>query len=235
MIAGLLGRVSQSLLMDTTSVARAEDVHGFVQSRSEQNLMKRGPDYFRDAASEGRLIHAEWKPGAGVVGAVSFSPEDLGSSVEFELTGLIVGPDARGFGLGGMLARLATIYHHAQEYDRDRSYIAHVVDGNDAPVSALTQAGFREVSVIHVPKGAAGGALDHLALPGNGYIIGHRYEFDESALDRLIIEIDDFIKAGSHLNNYATGEMLALAFGNGLVNVEAISAHADYVRGRESA
>ena len=215
---------------------QADSVHAFVASRAERNLMKRDASYFREAAEEGRLIHVQWKHSGKIIGAVSFAREFLdGGAVEYELTGLLLDPKVKGYGVGGRLVCAAMIYHDGQEADRDSDYIAHVVDGNRAPIGALTENGFRYSKVVHVPKGAAGGALDHLAEPGNDYIIGHRYEFDPAAINFLILSFDEFISHRLRLRNRSSRKQIRVTLDPGLINVEAIRAHAIYVRERQLA
>jgi Acetyltransferase (GNAT) family len=182
-----------------TPPAAVRIVNQFVCDLNEPGLLQRTPKYFTQAAADKNLIHAEIKRTWHVVACVSFIPGRHETNTTYELTGLVVHPDVRGFTLASILIKASMIYHLGQVADHNDEYIAHVLDGNEGPIAALTEVGFRFERKIELPRGVLGGALDHTITSDGNKIRGSEYRFDRAILNRLNDDMLAFLEGQSIL------------------------------------
>src|SRR5262245_18168241 len=85
-----------------------------------------------------------------------------------EVGGLMVHPAARGFGLASVAEKVMMVYA-VKESGRDspdEQYLAHVADGNGAPIHALLEAGFRPAGHVDVHRGEVDAVMDHMLMGG---------------------------------------------------------------------
>ena len=77
-------------------------------------------------------------------------------------------PAARGFGLCSLLVKIMMVYA-VKESGRDspgEEYLAHVIDGNGAPLHSLLEAGFRPIGPVEVHRGDIDAVIDHMIKGG---------------------------------------------------------------------
>jgi hypothetical protein len=87
-------------------------------------------------------------------------------------------PAARGFGLCSLLVKIMMVYA-VKESGRDspdEKYLAHVIDGNDAPLHALLEAGFKPIGPVDVHRGDA--VIDCMIKGGESVVHMHGFVFD---------------------------------------------------------
>jgi len=203
-----------------TPPAAVRTVNQFVCDLNEPGLLRRTPEYFMQAAADKNLIHAEIKRTWHIVACVSFIPERHETKTNYELTGLVVHPDVRGFKLPSILIKASLIYHLGQVADHNDGYIAHVLDGNEGPIGALTEVGFRFERKIELPRGAFGGALDHTITSDDNKIRGSTYRFDRAVLNRLNDDMLAFLEGQSILTRDEIS--IGVQIDSSLVNLQAL-------------
>ena len=71
-------------------------------------------------------------------------------------------------------------------------YLAHVIDGNGAPLHALLEAGFRPVGPIDVHRGDIDAVIDHMIKGGESVVHMHGFVFDREAIVKLILSLSKF-------------------------------------------
>jgi GNAT superfamily N-acetyltransferase len=166
----------------------------FIEALNEGTLADRPAHAFLDAARERRLFHVlnlttDNIIGTGVIQMAS------GSAHEAEVGGLLFHPGARGFGLAALLVKIMMVYA-IKESGRDapgEEYLAHVIDGNGAPLHALLDAGFRPIGPIEVHRGDIDAVIDHMIKDGESTVRMQGFVFDRQAIGRLISALSQFV------------------------------------------
>src|SRR5258708_34045250 len=110
-----------------------------------------------------------------------------GSAQEAEVGGLLVHPAARGFGLAALLVKIMMVYaiKESGRDSPDEEYLAHVVDGNGAPLHALLEAGFRPIGPLDVHRGDIDAVIDHMIKVGDSAVRIQGFLFDGEIIERL--------------------------------------------------
>ena len=166
----------------------------FIEALNEGTLADRPAHAFLDAARERRLFHVLNQTtdniiGTGVIQMASGSPQ------EAEVGGLLFHPGARGFGLAALLVKIMMVYA-IKESGRDapdEEYLAHVIDGNGAPLHALLDAGFKPIGPIDVHRGDIDAVIDHMIQDGESTVRMQGFVFDRQAIGRLILALSKFV------------------------------------------
>jgi hypothetical protein len=166
----------------------------FIEALNEGTLADRPARAFLDAARERRLFHVLNRTtdnivGTGVIQMASGAPQ------EAEVGGLLFHPGARGFGLAALLVKIMMVYA-IKESGRDapdEEYLAHVIDGNGAPLHALLDAGFKPIGPIDVHRGDIDAVIDHMIKDGESTVRMQGFVFDRHAIGRLVLALSKFV------------------------------------------
>src|SRR4029453_8420015 len=100
-----------------------------------------------------------------------------------------VPPAARGFGLCSLLVKIMMVYA-IKESGRDspgEEYLAHVVDGNGAPLHALIEAGFRPIGSVDVHRGDIDAVIDHMIKGGESVVHMGGFVFHRDPIGKLFL------------------------------------------------
>src|SRR5215469_9323715 len=147
----------------------------FIEALNEGTLFDRPAQAFLDAARERRLFHVLNRTTENIIGTgiIQSASGDERSTKEAEVGGLMFHPAARGFGLASLLVKIMMVYA-IKESGRDspgEEYLAHVVDGNGAPLHSLHEAGFKPIGPVDM----------------------HGFVFDREAIRNLILSLSKFV------------------------------------------
>jgi hypothetical protein len=108
----------------------------------------------------------------------------------------MVHPAARGFGLASLLLKVMMVYA-IKESGRDlpdEQYLAHVVDGNGAPIHALLEAGFRPAGHVDVHRGDVDAVIDHMLVGGESEVRMQAFGFDRQSVGNLVLSLWKFVR-----------------------------------------
>ena len=113
---------------------------------------------------------------------------------EAEVGGLMFHPAARGFGLCSLFVKIMMVYA-IKESGRDapgEEYLAHVVDGNGAPLHSL-EAGFRPIGPVDVHRGDIDAVIDYMIKGGESVVHMHGFVFDREVIGKLVLSLWKFV------------------------------------------
>ena len=148
----------------------------FIEALNEGTLFDRPAHAFLEAARERRLFHVLNRTTDNILGTgIIQASGDEKSSKQAEVGGLMFHPAARGFGLCSLLVKIMMVYA-IKENGRDspdEEYLAHVVDGNGAPLHSLLDAGFRPIGPVDVHRGDIDAVIDHMIKGGESVVHMH--------------------------------------------------------------
>jgi len=159
----------------------------FIEALNEGTLADRPAHAFLDAARERRLFHVLNRTTDNIIGTAVIQMAS-GSAQEAEVGGLMFHPGARGFGLAALLVKIMIVYA-IKESGRDspeEEYLAHVIDGNGAPLHALLDAGFKPIGPVEVHRGEIDAVIDHMIKDGESTVRMQGFVFDRQAIGRLV-------------------------------------------------
>jgi GNAT superfamily N-acetyltransferase len=181
-----------------TSEAEYQIPFTFVEALNEGTLFDRPAHVFRDAAREQRLFHVLNRNTENILGTgvIQLAPGGGTAANQAEVGGLMVHPAARGFGLASLLLKVmmvCAINRRGGDALRE-SYLAHVVDGNDGPIHALLDAGFRRNGYVEVHRDEIDAAFDHMLKPGETTVRMLAFAFDREALGNLVHSLWKFVR-----------------------------------------
>jgi hypothetical protein len=166
----------------------------FIEALNEGALADRPAHAFLDAARERRLFHVLNRTTDNIIGTgvIQLSSE---SAQQAEVGGLLFHPGARGFGLAALLVKIMMVYaiKESGRDSPDEKYLAHVVDGNGAPLHALLDAGFRPIGPIDVKRGEIDAVIDHMIKEGESTVRMQGFGFDREAIGRLVLALWKFV------------------------------------------
>jgi len=97
-------------------------------------------------------------------------------------------PVARGFGLCSLLVKIMMVYA-IKESGRDspnEEYLAHIIDGNGAPLHSLLEAGFRPIGPVDVHRGDVDAVIHRMIKPGESVVHMHGFVFDREVIENLV-------------------------------------------------
>jgi len=167
----------------------------FIEALNEGTLFDRPAHAFLEAARERRLFHVLNRTTDNIIGTgIIQAAGDEKSTKQAEVGGLMFHPAARGFGLCSLLVKIMMVYA-VKESGRDspgEEYLAHVIDGNGAPLHALLEAGFKPVGPIDVHRGDIDAVIDHMIKGGESVVHMHGFVFDREAIVKLILSLSKF-------------------------------------------
>jgi hypothetical protein len=168
----------------------------FIEALNEGTLADRPAHAFLEAARERRLFHALNRTTENIVGTgvIQLASGGERAAQQAEVGGLMFHPAARGFGLASLFLKVMMV-HAMSESGRDspnQKYLAHVVDGNAAPLHALLEAGFRPIGRVDVHRGDIDAAIDHMITTGQSAAPMHGFVFDRDAIGRLVLSLWKF-------------------------------------------
>ena len=145
----------------------------FIEALNEGTLFDRPAHAFLEAARERRLFHVLNRTTDNIsgTGIIQGSREEK-SAKQAEVGGLMFHPAARGFGLCSLLVKIMMVYaiKKSGRDSPDEEYLAHVVDGNGAPLHALIEAGFRPIGPVDVHRGDIDAVIDHMIKGGESVV-----------------------------------------------------------------
>ena len=72
-------------------------------------------------------------------------------------------------------------------------YLAHVIDGNGAPLHALLEAGFRPIGPVDVHRGDIDAVIDYMIKGGESVVHMHGFVFDREAIGKLVVSLWKFV------------------------------------------
>jgi hypothetical protein len=162
----------------------------FIEALNEGTLFDRPAHAFLDAARERRLFHVLNRTTDNIIGTgiIQSASGDERSPKEAEVGGLMFHPAARGFGLCSLLVKIMMVYA-IKESGRDspgEEYLAHVVDGNGAPLHSLLEAGFRPIGPVDVHRGDFDAVIDHMIKGGECAVHTQGFVFNREAIGSLV-------------------------------------------------
>src|SRR5437016_5934696 len=168
----------------------------FIEALNEGTLFDRPAHAFLEAARERRLFHVLSRTTGDIIGTgiIQGSGNEI-LAKQAEIGGLIFHPAARGFGLCSLLVKIMMVYA-IRESGRDSSgeeYLAHVVDGNGAPLHSLLEAGFRRIGPVDVHRGDIEAVIDHMIKGGESVVHMQGFVFDREAIGKLVLSLWKFV------------------------------------------
>lgn len=170
----------------------------FIEALNEGTLFDRPAHVFRDAARQHRLFHVVNRSTENILGTGVVQPASSGttSAAQAEVGGLMVHPAARGFGLASLLLKVMMVYaiKESGRDSPDEQYLAHVVDGNGAPIHALLEAGFRRAGQVVVHRGDVDAVFDHMLVGGASEVRMQAFMFDRQAVGNLVRSLWTFVR-----------------------------------------
>src|SRR6266481_8341458 len=166
----------------------------FIEALNEGTLFDRPAHAFLDAARERRLFHVLNRTTDNIIGTGVIQMAS-GSAQEAEVGGLLFHPAARGFGLAALLVKIMMVYaiKESGRDSPDEEYLAHVVDGNGAPLHALLEAGFRPIGPVDVHRGDIDAVIDYMMKGGESVVHMHGFVFDREAIRKLVSSLWKFV------------------------------------------
>ena len=168
----------------------------FIEALNEGTLFDRPAHAFLDAAREHRLFHVLNRTTDNIIGTgIIQGSGDEKSTKRAEVGGLMFHPAARGFGLCSLLVKIMMVYA-VKESGRDspdEKYLAHVIDGNGAPLHALLEAGFRPIGPVDVRRGDIDAVIDYMIKGGECVVHMHGFVFDREAIQKLVLSLSKFV------------------------------------------
>ncbi|HET7019783.1 MAG TPA: GNAT family N-acetyltransferase [Xanthobacteraceae bacterium] len=170
----------------------------FIEALNEGTLFDRPAHVFRDAARQHRLFHVVNRSTETILGTGVVQPAPSGppSATQAEVGGLMVHPAARGFGLASLLLKVMMVYaiKESGRDSPDEQYLAHVVDGNGAPIHALLEAGFKPAGHVDVHRGDVDAVFDHMLIGGASEVRMQAFMFDRQAVGNLVRSLWMFVR-----------------------------------------
>src|SRR4030095_1455118 len=168
----------------------------FIEALNEGTLFDRPAQAFLDAAREHRLFHVLNRTTDNIIGTgIIQGSGDERSTKQAEVGGLMFHPAARGFGLCSLLVKIMIVYSR-QERGRgsaDEKYVAHVIDGNGAPLHALLEAGFKPIGPVEVHRGDIDAVIDYMIKGGESVVHMEGFVFDREAIGNLVSSLWKFV------------------------------------------
>lgn len=168
----------------------------FIEALNEGTLFDRPAHAFLDAARERRLFHVLNRTTDNIIGTgIIQGSGDERSTKQAEVGGLMFHPAARGFGLCSLLVKIMMVYA-VKESGRDlpdEEYLAHVIDGNGAPLHALLEAGFKPIGPVDVHRGDIDAVIDYMIKGGESVVHMHGFVFDREAIGKLLESLWKFV------------------------------------------
>src|SRR5215469_9328945 len=169
----------------------------FIEALNEGTLFDRPAHAFLEAARERRLFHVLNRTTDNIIGTgiIQSTSGDERSAKEAEVGGLMFHPAARGFGLCSLLVKIMMVYaiKESGRDSPDEEYLAHVVDGNGAPLHALLEAGFRPIGPVDVHRGDIDALIDHMIKEGESAVHMQGFVFDREVIGRLVLSLWKFV------------------------------------------
>lgn len=184
----------------------------FIEALNEGTLFDRPAHAFLEAARERRLFHVLNRTTGNILGTgIIQGSGDEKSTKQAEVGGLMFHPAARGFGLCSLLVKIMMIYaiKESGRDSPDEEYLAHVVDGNGAPLHSLHEAGFRPIGPVDVHRGDIDAVIDHMIQSGESVVHMHGFVFDREAIRKLILSLSQFVNEdhGVITRSFPTGDI----------------------------
>ena len=168
----------------------------FIEALNEGTLFDRPAHAFLDAAREHRLFHVLNRTTDNIIGTgIIQGSGDERSTKQAEVGGLMFHPAARGFGLCSLLVKIMMVYavRESGRDSPDEKYLAHVIDGNGAPLHALLEAGFRPIGPVDVRRGDIDAVIDYMIKGGESVVHMHGFVFDREAIGKLVVSLWKFV------------------------------------------
>ena len=168
----------------------------FIEALNEGTLFDRPAHAFLEAARERRLFHVLNRTTDNIIGTgIIQGSGDEQSTKKAEVGGLMFHPAARGFGLCSLLVKVMMLYavKESRKDSPDEEYIAHVIDGNDAPLHALLEAGLRPIGPVDVHRGDIDAVIDYMIKGGESVVHMQGFVFDREAIGKLESSLWKFV------------------------------------------
>ena len=106
---------------------------------------------------------------------IQLASGDERSAKQAEVGDLMFHPAACGFGLASLLVKIMMVYaiKESGRDSPDEKYLAHVVDGNGAPLHSLLEAAFRPIGPVDVHQGDIDAVINHMIKGGESVVHMH--------------------------------------------------------------
>ena len=180
-----------------TSEAEYRIPFTFIEALNEGTLFDRPAHAFLDAARERRLFQVMNRTTDNIIGTgiIQSASRNESSAKQAEVGGLMFHPAARGFGLCSLLVKIMMVYaiKDSGRDSPDEEYLAHVVDGNGAPLHSLLEAGFRPIGPVDVHRGDIDAVIDYMIKGGESVVHMQGFVFDREAIGRLVLSLWKFV------------------------------------------
>ena len=168
----------------------------FIEALNEGTLVDRPAHAFLEAARERRLFQVLNRTTDNIIGTgIIQASGDEKSTKEAEVGGLMFHPAARGFGLCSLLVKIMMVYavRESGRDSPDEEYLAHVIDGNGAPLHALLEAGFRPIGPVDVHRGDIDAVIDYMIKGGESVVHMQGFVFDREVIGKLVLSLSKFV------------------------------------------
>jgi hypothetical protein len=179
------------------SVIRDQDrIDVRLTSEAEYRIPFTFIEALNEAARERRLFQVLNRTTDNIIGTgIIQGCDNEKSAKEAEVGGLMFHPAARGFGLCSLLVKIMMVYaiKDSGRDSPDEEYLAHVVDGNGAPLHSLLEAGFRPIGPVDVHRGDIDAVIDHMIKGGESVVPMQGFVFDREAIGKLVLSLRKFV------------------------------------------
>src|SRR6516164_3668405 len=169
----------------------------FIEALNEGTLFDRPAHAFLDAARKRRLFQVLNRTTENIIGTgiIQSASGDERPAKQAEVGGLMFHPAARGFGLCSLLVKIMMVYaiKESGRDSPDEEYLAHVVDGNGAPLHSLVEAGFRPIGPVDVHRGDIDAVIEHMINRGESVVHMQGFVFDRKAIEKLVFSLSKFV------------------------------------------
>ena len=190
-------RDGDQLAFRITKPSEFRIAHTFIEALNEGTLFDRPPRVFRDAARAKQLFHVMNSSTDSIIGTAivqEAAPDAEGHRTSAEVGGMMVHPAARGFGIATLLLQVVMVHElRHRRQDPGEAFIAHVIDGNEAPVHALRSAGFEGTGPVIVHPGEVDADVTHMIPKGATGVPMHAYRLAPEAFDHLVHGLWQFV------------------------------------------
>lgn len=212
-------RDGDRIVFRVTRPSEARIAATFVDALNEGTLFDRPMRVFQDAAKARQLFHVINSTTDTLIGTAIVQeapPDAAGHRASAEVGGMMVHPGARHFGIATLLLQVVMVHElRHRRHDRGEAFIAHVIDGNEAPVHALRSAGFACAGPVVVHPGEVDADVSHMIPAGAAGVPMHGYRLEPEAFDHLIRGLWQFVHderclVGDEVHGHAEVDFSAL-------------------------
>lgn len=213
-----------SLVVRNTTNAEYRMPFTFVEALNEGALFDRPARIYEQAAREHYLFEVVNTRTEALIGTCILQRNPNSDKRQVEVGGMMIHPSARHIGLNTLLTKAVMVRELCATSHKtdDVEFVAHVIDGNEAPVASLVECGFRACGRVIVRMNDIDADLRHMIDTENEGVVMQSYTFERSALIRVAKDLRQFLLDGSMLQTKDISLRLDLS---ALLNLETISGY----------